>query len=45
MKRLPGGKFAVRELWERSGCSLSPLLGGQKLPVQSGKLATLARKD
>jgi len=45
MERLLGGMFAIRELWEGSGCSLSPLLGGQKLPVPPGKLVALARKE
>lgn len=45
MERLPGGKFIIREFWEGSGCSLSPLLGGRKLPVQPGKLVMLARKE
>lgn len=44
-ERLLGGKFVITELWEGSGCSLSPLLGGQKLPVQPGKLVVLARKE
>lgn len=44
MGRLLEGKILIRALWQGSGCSLSPLSGGQKLLVGGGTLVGSSRQ-